>query len=230
MGPTPEVKTKFKDFEDFNMKNLKSFKRKPPEKASKKEKKLKNLNDSGSALSSDTDMDTGESSGQSLLKNILSQNDKPAADKTEKSYNTALYPDDHDGDIFVLVDTSMSTVFQNIKLVRHGLFLYEKLKIFNFKGFLTIEMIGKTLYRIKFDSATNANFFVNSNFNDLKIKPFIPFTYIYSYGVIRGIPASFTDEAILNDIVSDVPANSVHRFTKKSLARTIKLSLNRLTR
>ena len=76
-------------------------------------------------------------------------------------------------------------------------------------------MIGKTLYRIKFDSATNANFFVNSNFNDLKIRPFIPFTYIYSYGVIRGIPPSFTDEAILNDIVSDVPVNSVHRFTKK---------------
>ena len=106
MGPTPAVKTKFKDFKDFNMKNLKSFKRKPPEKASKKEKKLKNLNDSGSALSSDTDKDTGESSGQFLLKNNLSQNDKPAADKTEKSYNTALYPDDHDGVNFVLVDTS----------------------------------------------------------------------------------------------------------------------------
>ena len=78
------------------------------------------------------------------MKHNLSQNDKPTADRTEKSYNTVLYLDDHDGDIFVLVDTSMFTVFQNNKLVRNGLFLYEKLKIFNFKSFLSIEMIGKT--------------------------------------------------------------------------------------
>ena len=111
MGPAPVIKTKF---EDFNKKSLQSYKRKPPDKVAKKVKKHKTLNDVRSA-SSDSDMETCESSSQSFLNSNLSNNKSTAADDTFKNqYKSALYPLDHDFDLMVLVE------FENNKLVHNG--------------------------------------------------------------------------------------------------------------
>ena len=78
-------------------------------------------------------METDEYSSQSFLNNNLSDNKSAAdGDTFKKQCKSAFYPLEYDGDLIVLVDTSMSTDFQNNKLVRNGIFLYEKCLTFKF--------------------------------------------------------------------------------------------------
>ena len=138
----------------------------------------------------------------------------PSGEKNFEKKEESVYPEGHEGDIFVLVDVSQSNDFDK-KLTRNGLPLYEKLKKFSFQGFLSIKMIGKTLFRIKFDNISNANTFVKHDFKELKIRAFIPNTYLYSYGVIRGIPTSLSENEIMEGISADVPIAFVQRFKKR---------------
>ncbi|KNC26111.1 hypothetical protein FF38_11006 [Lucilia cuprina] len=90
------------------------------------------------------------------------------------------YTYNHFGEFLVVCDTSRS----------------KAKKDFNFKGISVISHIGRTLFRIKFDSAADANFFVSYDFVLLGYKAFIPRSFVYSYGVVRGIPFWYTDEYI----------------------------------
>ncbi|KAI8117088.1 hypothetical protein CVS40_10946 [Lucilia cuprina] len=65
-------------------------------------------------------------------------------------------------------------------------------------GIKSIKAIGVSLYRVTFDSVENANNAVRNN--DLakkKIKPFIPRTYLETFGVIRDVPTFLSDEDII---------------------------------
>lgn len=125
-----------------------------------------------------------------------------------------LYPINHTGDFLVLVDSSRADP-ENQK-VRNSLFLYQKIKGLKINGILLIKEIGRTLYRIKFDSASNANNFATMNLESLGLRPFIPESFVYSFGVIRNIPKELDDEYIRLNIVSDIPVISAKRFVSRA--------------
>lgn len=132
----------------------------------------------------------------------------------ESSKRTSiLYSDNHFGDYLVLCDTSgLKGKKDNL---RNSLFFFESIRGLRFKGILLISHIGKTLFRVKFESAKDANEFVSFDFSELGYRAFIPNTFIYSYGVIRGIPFWYTDDYMKENIISSVPIISVERFHAK---------------
>ena len=74
------------------------------------------------------------------------------------------------------------------------MFFYEDIKRFKFRGIALISHFGRTLFRLKFNSAIDANNFVNFDLTSLGFRAFIPNSFLYSYGVIRGIPLSYSDQ------------------------------------
>ncbi|GBP00376.1 hypothetical protein EVAR_70867_1 [Eumeta japonica] len=124
-----------------------------------------------------------------------------------------LYPLDHQGEFSVLVDSSKGSS-ENEKIL-NSLFLYRKIRNFKVSGIRLITPIGRTLYRIKFDSASSANAFVCKDFSQVGLKPFIPDTFIYSYGVIHGIPLDLTEDYIRESATSEIDIVSVKRFSRR---------------
>ena len=96
--------------------------------------------------------------------------------------------------------------------LRNSLFYYDSIKSFVFKGISLISHIGRTIFRIKFASAHDANFFAAFDFVSLGYRAFIPNSFVYSYGVKRGIPFWYTDDYIRENAISSVPIISVERF------------------
>lgn len=68
---------------------------------------------------------------------------------------------------------------------------------------------------MKFNSAIDANKFVSFYFSALGYRAFVPGSFVYSYGDIRGITLSYSDEYIMDNIVSSVPLISVNGFHSK---------------
>lgn len=128
-----------------------------------------------------------------------------------------LYSENHFGDFLILCDTSKATGKSDS--LRNSLFFYESIRKFKFKGILLISHIGKTLFRIKFKTASDANNFVNFDLSSLGYRAFIPTSFVYSYGVIRGIPLGYSDEYIRENMLSSVPIVSVNRFYTKAAAK-----------
>ncbi|XP_017472541.1 PREDICTED: uncharacterized protein LOC108363630 isoform X4 [Rhagoletis zephyria] len=80
-----------------------------------------------------------------------------------------LYQADYRCQAIVLMDTSNSVNFENKKM-RNGLFLFDKIRKLNVSGMDNILAIGKSLYKVFFDSIENANKSV-SNCNKDKFVP-----------------------------------------------------------
>lgn len=123
--------------------------------------------------------------------------------------STVRYSESHFGEFLVLCDTSKSKVDR--ESLRNSLFFYDSIKVFGFKGISLISHIGRTLFRVKFTSAHDANSFASFDFDSLGYRAFIPNSFVYSYGVITGIPFWYTDY-IMENVVSSVPIISVERF------------------
>lgn len=120
--------------------------------------------------------------------------------------STVKHSESHFGEFFGFCGTS--------KMDRESVtnsFFYDNIKVFGFKGISLISHIGRTLFRVKFASAHDANLFANFDFDSLGYRTFIPNSFVYSYGVITGIPFWYTDY-IMENVVSSVLIISVEIF------------------
>ena len=127
-----------------------------------------------------------------------------------------VYPEDFKGTCFVLVDASNGESHPPNTKIKKEFVFYEKIKSYNFKGILLIKSIGLTLYRIKFDLPENANLFVSTDLSLINLNAFIPRNYIYSYGVIRGIPTNINENELIDNLISDVEIVSVLRLNRRN--------------
>ncbi|XP_073819687.1 uncharacterized protein [Musca autumnalis] len=119
----------------------------------------------------------------------------------------------------VLVDTSDVENIKN-KRVGNGLYFIEKIKDIKSKELKKIERveaIGVTLYKVIFEDMVSANSFVqNEEIKEKKMRVFIPKNFVETFGVIRNVPVSFSEEELLTGIVSERKVASVRRFVRKA--------------
>lgn len=164
------------------------------------------------AASGDNDKTENTSNSHSAISKFTDNSNM----ESQTAYNPPklnLYPLDHEGEFLVLVDSSKGN--PEDEKIRNSLFLYRKIRNFKVSGIRLITPIGRTLYRIKFDSASSANAFVCKDFSQVGLKPFIPDTFIYSFGVIHGIPLDLSEDYIRESATSEIEIASVKRFTRK---------------
>lgn len=130
--------------------------------------------------------------------------------------DTVYYPDDHVGDVIVLLDTSKSEIVTN-RRVKNGLYLWEKIRNFNISGIKSIKAIGVTLYKVYFDCAERANACLRNNeLKNRNMRAFVPKSFMETYGVIRDVPLYLSDQYILDNIMSPCKVASVKRFFRRS--------------
>lgn len=148
--------------------------------------------------------------------NISQNQEAGSQDNSSKKKNREVifYPNEHQGPYHVLVDTATASG-PNSKGPRNELFFYEKIKDLKIDGILLIKSIGRTLFKVKFNSAASANAFALMNLKHLDLVPFIPASMVYKYGVLRGVPLTFSDKFIIENIESHEKVISVQRFTKR---------------
>lgn len=66
------------------------------------------------------------------------------------------YPLNYMADAVVLMDTSRSSSFEN-KRIKNGLFLFEKIRKLNVSGLKNILALGRSLYKVYFETIKDAN-------------------------------------------------------------------------
>ncbi|XP_017472540.1 PREDICTED: uncharacterized protein LOC108363630 isoform X2 [Rhagoletis zephyria] len=126
-----------------------------------------------------------------------------------------LYQADYRCQAIVLMDTSNSVNFENKKM-RNGLFLFDKIRKLNVSGMDNILAIGKSLYKVFFDSIENANKSVsNCKIREMGFRVFIPRSFTEIYGVIRQVPFDFLENEIFDNIQSSVKVKSISRITRR---------------
>lgn len=133
------------------------------------------------------------------------------------------YTAEHTGEINVLVDTSEAENVKN-KRVKNGLYFVEKIKGIKsdeFSKIKKIDAIGVTLYKVSFEDIDSANKFVgNEELRNRKLRAFIPRNFIETFGVIRDVPLGWTEDEILNGLVSSRKVASVKRFSRRDESNT----------
>lgn len=129
------------------------------------------------------------------------QNDNANDKVNNKSYNdqNVRYPVGHKGKFLVLVDTSArkaegEKVFNQLYL--HDIFRMNNVKIAENRG--VTEQIGRTLFRLHFNTASDANKFASLDLSEYKLRQFIPDTFVYTFGVMHNVPLNWTDEYIMS--------------------------------
>lgn len=141
----------------------------------------------------------------------------PANNLTETKEQRPInkYTETHRGEFNVLIDTSASKLFNNNSL-KNGLFLWEKIRNFNLDKPKHIKAIGKSLYKITFETYEHANnSLTNAKLIDNNIRAFIPKNFTETYGVVRQVPTTFNDNEIMANIHSNVKVTSVQRILKR---------------
>ncbi|XP_073822167.1 uncharacterized protein isoform X3 [Musca autumnalis] len=77
----------------------------------------------------------------------------------------------------------------------------EKIKGINsneLKKIVRIDAIGATLYKITFEDMASANKFINNvEIKNRKMRAFIPRNFLETFGILRNVPVSFSEEEIL---------------------------------
>lgn len=117
-------------------------------------------------------------------------------------------------DYFVLIYLTLEDQKKRI----NDLVLYEALRKMDLlKGIINIKRIGFRRSKVRFNNPEDANNLVNKStqLSNWNMKAFIPVSFVSKNGIIRDIPRHFTEEEILNGLISDIPVKSVMRFSKK---------------
>lgn len=129
------------------------------------------------------------------------QTDNTKNNIQSRTYNdlNVRYPVGHKGKFLVLVDTSArkadgEKVFNQLYL--HDIFRSKNVKIAENRG--VTEQIGRTLFRMHFNTASDANHFVSLDLSEYKLRQFIPDTFVYTFGVMHNVPLHWTDEFIMS--------------------------------
>lgn len=157
------------------------------------------------------------SCGNEYNVDVRESNNVAASDKNnmENTKETPFYPNEYDGDVFVLIDTS-KLEDNGIKKMKNGLFLWEKIRNIRIPGIKMIKAIGVTLYKVLFDSVENANkCLLNDDLKLRNMRAFVPYSFLETYGVIRDIPVFLSEEDIMHNIQSPFKVKSVKRFRRR---------------
>ncbi|XP_067643897.1 uncharacterized protein [Eurosta solidaginis] len=127
------------------------------------------------------------------------------------------YDKNHNGEFCVFFDTSQSENFNNTS-IKNGLFLIDKIRKFNIPGIKTVRAIGRSLYKVFFNTRIDANNTIdNKQLKDNNIRVFIPKSMVETYGVIKQVPQDFSDKEIMENIISDVKVTSVTRILRRDI-------------
>jgi len=83
---------------------------------------------------------------------------------------------------------------------KSGLFLYEKTRHIKISEFKEIVALSPHLYKTYFKNTKGAKACVNNeNLKRMNIVAFIPRNFVELWGIIKGVPAGFSDQEILKN-------------------------------
>lgn len=141
----------------------------------------------------------------------------PKVSRIAPNYNKNIdaYPSNFKAVPFVLIDASKADSFKNYQL-RDGIYFSNGIKNCGVKDIKVIEMVGRMLVKISFNTIKAANDCVNNEkLKSMGLVTFIPRSAIETYGVVRHVPPDLSDEEILASIRSEIPVSSIFRFSRQ---------------
>lgn len=134
------------------------------------------------------------------------------------SFETVYYDEsvcENNEKYFVLLDSveKNEDTFCRLNAIK----LFKALEKYNLKeGLIRINKIGFRRAKVSFKSAKDANLVMKKS-KELEtefLRPFIPLSFVYKFGVIRDIPLNISDQEIKDNICSDIPIHSITRLTR----------------
>ncbi|XP_067644791.1 uncharacterized protein [Eurosta solidaginis] len=213
MAQAMDIELKFGD--DESKKGAKNAKNGGKEESNNSSVTLGNASGSVEMEGNETDTAKGTNPNISTVTTTNIGNAQNSARQKYEDRALIQYPQNFQGEIFVLVDSSSHATLKNEKMT-NGLTLFSQIRDLRIKDIDHIQAIGRTLYKIIFKSTYHANnFVIDQRVIQRDLKPFIPRTALEIYGIVKGVPLCFSDDDVAKEAITTIPIVSVKRFTRK---------------
>lgn len=105
---------------------------------------------------------------------------------------------------------------------QHPVCIGKALKSVGVQNYTSISAVGKFRFKVTFQSAHEAKKLVEVNLKEENLKCYMPVTLKQTVGLIKGIPKSYTEEELRENLETDVTILKVERMRTMDSNRNLK--------